>query len=159
MSAHEFNLGKKKFKMLEFLGLGTSSITSPFTFKWACVLIVFVVLWLVKIVTDIRGSQTLSEQSSRHFVTNNTLTQFCSHNNKQLLIRLRDSIHRANVKTGNTSVAHRQLVTELDVEINSLVGSFGSDDPNDNEDEYDDAEEEEEGDAEEDEDEYSTAKH
>lgn len=117
----------KEIKML----LELLSIEGLFSsqYSWLVLVIIFVVACLLKVVTDMRTDLTLVQKSEKHHVNSNFLTLYTSKNNKQLLTRIRDSIERANKKCGFQSPVHQQLVAELDAEIDTIAGSFGEPQP------------------------------
>jgi hypothetical protein len=109
--------------MLALLGLDTL-LSNPKS--WIGLLLLFAVIVVLRTVADLEAKITLMKKEQAHTVTNSFLSAYSTKNDQNLLARVRDAVERANAKTGGGSNAHRQLVRELDAEIDSLTGSFGA---------------------------------
>jgi hypothetical protein len=108
--------------MLELLGLG-EIFSNPKS--WMALLLLCAVLLLLRTVADLNNDIKLIKKEASHHVTNAFLSSYSTQNDRHLLTRVRDSVDRANARSGGGSEAHRRLVHELDAEIESLSGSFG----------------------------------
>lgn len=114
--------------------------------RWALILLLILICWLLKIVSDLRAEVTLVRQSNAQNVTCGFLTQHTNNNNRSLLKRISDATRRARNKSGLNDTCWKLFESELAEEMKVLEGNVpglgedddGNDDDSDDRDDDDD---------------------
>lgn len=124
--------------MLDLFAAADSFLRQPT--GWLAILLVVIVVWLIRVVIDLRSDLTLMKQSSAHNLTASFLAQYSNNSHRRQLHRIRNAARRAAksaTASANPADALHRFEREIQAEINTLEASFGPESPahaNDDED-------------------------
>jgi hypothetical protein len=95
---------------------------------WLAILLIIMVVWLVRVVIDLRSDLTLVKQASSHNLTASFLAQYSNNAHRRQLHRIRNAAHRASKATAGSAdpaAALQRFEQEVQAEIDTLEASFG----------------------------------
>lgn len=116
----------QKIVMLDLFGAAEAFLRQPS--GWLAILLIIVVVWLIRVVTDLRTELTEVKHSGAHYITSEFLSEFSTKCNRKQLVRIRNAARRATKDvTADPRAVLQRFEQEIQAEINTLEASFGPD--------------------------------
>jgi hypothetical protein len=118
---------EQREEMFDLFSAADSFLRQPS--GWLVILLVVIVVWLIRVVIDMRSDIQLVKQASAHNLTPTFLAQFSNNAQRRQLDRIRSAARRAAKSTaadGGNPAALLRFEQEVKAEIDALESTFGT---------------------------------